>query len=78
MPARTGAGDFAQPCEQPDGHEHARANASCARRVVVRISRGPLDPHFAALEVLVLPDRRDLLDPFDRVARRGKGVGAMR
>src|SRR5947207_2545173 len=29
-------------------------------------------------EVLVLPDRRDLLDPFDRVAARGERLGPVR
>jgi hypothetical protein len=37
-----------------------------------------LDPDFAALEKLVLPDRRDLLDPLDRVAAGGIRVAAMR
>ena len=48
------------------------------RRLVVGIGRRTFDPDVAALEVLVLPDRRDLLDALDRVAARGKRVRAMR
>ena len=43
-----------------------------SRVLVVGIRRRALDPDVAALEVLVLPDRRDLLDALDRVAAGGK------
>src|SRR5690242_14962942 len=49
-----------------------------ARVFVVGVGRGPFDPDLAALEQLALPDRRDLLDALDRVAARGKRIGAMR
>src|SRR5260370_17062171 len=46
--------------------------------LVGRIGRGPFNPDVPALEVLVFPDRRDLLDPLDRIAARREGVGAVR
>src|SRR5690606_39556626 len=49
-----------------------------ARFLVVRPRRRALDPDFAAVEVLVLPDRRDLLHALDGVARGGVRLGAMR
>jgi len=49
-----------------------RAPAGC------RVGRRSLNPHVAALEELALPDRRDLLDPLDRVAARRVGVAAVR
>src|ERR1700730_2094283 len=36
------------------------------------------DPYFAALEVFLLPDRHDLLQPVDREAAGFKGLGTMR
>jgi len=48
-----------------------------ARRLVVRIGGGAFEPHVAAFEVFVLPDRNNLLDALDRVTARGEGVGAM-
>ena len=65
-------------------------NAACAgfcyalrdrkrpRLFVSGIRGRPLDPHVTAFEVLVLPDRRDLLHALDRVPARSERVGTVR
>src|SRR6185437_7945739 len=50
-----------------NGRGRGRADASLAA-----------DPHFAALEVLLLPDRHDFLQPIDREAAGLEGLRAMR
>ena len=49
-----------------------------ARAGIERRRRGSFDPDVAPVEVFVLPDRHDLLDPFNRVAARRERRGAMR
>ena len=48
------------------------------RRLVFGIGRRAFDPRVAVLEELVLPDRRDLFHPLDRVPAGLKGLGAVR
>src|SRR5688572_10853537 len=46
--------------------------------LVVRVGDGAFQPDFAALEMLVLPDRHNLLHPLDRVPAGGEGVCPVR
>ena len=82
--ARHVALQFAARRRSPAAAQTGARSRACApprfrrARLVVRVGRGAFDPHVAALEVLVLPDRRDLLHPLDRVAARRECVGAVR
>src|SRR5204863_5178836 len=49
-----------------------------ARRGILRIRRRAFQPDVAAVEMLALPDRHDLLHALDRVAARGERIAAMR
>ena len=51
-----------------------RAQQRLLRRLIIGIGRRPFDPDIAPYEMLVLPDRRDLLDPLDRVPAGRKRV----
>ena len=66
----------------------SRANSRTVTRIApsairrasssVGIGGRAFDPDVAALEVFVLPDRRDLLDALDRIAARGERFGTVR
>src|SRR5689334_20432682 len=60
-----------------DGWSRALRKRHPTRIVVHRIRRGSFDPNLATLEVLVLPDRRDLFDALDRVSARSERFRAV-
>ena len=64
--------------EQPDRSRACDAVRRLACRLVIGVGGGAFQPDVATLEVLVLPDRHDLLDALDRVAARRKRVGTVR
>ena len=66
------AGDLAEPGEQPHRHAHARLNASARAVSSSGSAVAPSIHDVAALEVLMLPDRHNLLHALDRVAAGGE------